>query len=182
LTRNGQLFFRRHPPVVTRSEPVWRYLSISNFGEQAMKAQREAVTGMPAGIDLDAPPGRIQDRGIPIFIRPDALPIEPTRTPGVGIWKVAGPGSVERPARAAASPPSSGPPVQVAASGSESIDERWQHAVHDAAEVWRHLSLTELLGTGGHRVKLASLIRDRYGIARAHADRQVDNFFIRHRL
>jgi uncharacterized protein YjbJ (UPF0337 family) len=66
-----------------------------------------------------------------------------------------------------------------------SVDElkgKWKQHVGAAKIAWGELTEDELLTSEGHRQKLAGLVQQRYAITRDEADRQVKQFFEKHRI
>ncbi len=53
----------------------------------------------------------------------------------------------------------------------------WKQQVGAAKIAWGKLTEDELLQVQGRRDRLAGLVQERYGLARADADRQVKEFF-----
>ena len=65
-----------------------------------------------------------------------------------------------------------------------SVDEiqgKWKQQVGAAKIAWGKLTEDELLKLEGHEQKLAGLVQERYAVTRDEADRQVKEFFDKHK-
>jgi uncharacterized protein YjbJ (UPF0337 family) len=59
----------------------------------------------------------------------------------------------------------------------DEIKGLWKQQLGAAKIAWGKLTEDELLQVQGRHDKLAGLVQERYGVARADADRQVKEFF-----
>ena len=64
----------------------------------------------------------------------------------------------------------------------DQISDHWRRQVGAAKITWKRLTANELLTSDGDRHRLIALVRDRYGVTLGEAERQVRNFFQRHRV
>jgi len=56
------------------------------------------------------------------------------------------------------------------------IEGKWKQLRGEAQSQWGKLTEDEIDQVAGDREKLAGLLQERYGIARAEAERQIDEF------
>jgi len=59
----------------------------------------------------------------------------------------------------------------------EELKGKWKQQVGSAKVVWGKLTEDELLESEGHAEKLAGLVKERYAITHAEAEKQVKSFF-----
>ncbi len=59
----------------------------------------------------------------------------------------------------------------------EELKGKWQQHLGSAKAAWGKLTEDELLQCEGHAEKLAGLIKERYAITHAEAEKQVKHFF-----
>lgn len=65
--------------------------------------------------------------------------------------------------------------------GAEQIKGVWKQKVGAAKIAWGKLTEDELLKIEGHEQKLAGLVQERYAITRDEAEKQVKDFFDKHK-
>lgn len=65
--------------------------------------------------------------------------------------------------------------------GSEQIKGMWKQKVGAAKIAWGKLTEDELLKVEGHQQKLSGLVQERYAITRSEAEKQVKDFFDKHK-
>ena len=63
----------------------------------------------------------------------------------------------------------------------EEVKGKWQQQVGTAKIVWGKLTDDEILKTEGQVQRLVGLIQERYAVTRDEADKQVKNFFEKHK-
>lgn len=63
----------------------------------------------------------------------------------------------------------------------DEIKGLWKQQIGAAKIAWGKLTEDDLLQVQGRRDKLAGLVQERYGVARSEADRQVTEFFAKHK-
>ncbi len=63
----------------------------------------------------------------------------------------------------------------------DELKGKWKQQVGAAKVAWGKLTEDELLQLEGHRQKLAGLIQERYAITRDAAEKQVNDFFAKHK-
>ncbi|MFN7782878.1 MAG: hypothetical protein ACK5PG_09075 [Lysobacterales bacterium] len=56
------------------------------------------------------------------------------------------------------------------------LNSAWSQRIAHAKAVWRELTRDELLWSGGDALRLANLVRERYGLSRRDAEQQVKSF------
>lgn len=63
----------------------------------------------------------------------------------------------------------------------DELKGKWKQQVGAAKIAWGKLTEDELLRLEGHEQKLAGLVQERYAVTRDEADRQVKDFFAKHK-